>query len=167
VQILEKYGKVTLLGVTPYNAPIVLVLLTNPTNTLVLQTKRKSGKCDSLCCLFAFPWLIVEQKLYHQYIGGAAPIPPLVMGYCHVSSTNPNRQINDQLLCWSERKRKQNYCKMAAKQKEKKTSITMVQDQYLSSATIPTPSVSHWSLPLSFNAGTHLLSYSASMELLA
>jgi hypothetical protein len=39
----------------PYNAPSVLVLLTNPTNSLVLQTQRKSGKCDFWCCLFAFP----------------------------------------------------------------------------------------------------------------
>jgi hypothetical protein len=39
----------------PYNAALELVLLTTPTNTLVLQTQRKSGKCDYWCCLFAFP----------------------------------------------------------------------------------------------------------------
>ncbi len=52
----------------PYNAPFVLVLLTYPTNTLVLETQRKSGKCDYWCCLFAFPWLMVEQALYHQLL---------------------------------------------------------------------------------------------------
>ncbi len=40
------------------------MLLTNSTNTLVLQTQRKSGKCDNWCCLFAFPWLMVEQALH-------------------------------------------------------------------------------------------------------
>ncbi len=30
----------------PYKAPLVLELLTKLTNTLVLQTQRKSGKCD-------------------------------------------------------------------------------------------------------------------------
>jgi hypothetical protein len=55
-------------------------VLTNPTNTLVLQKQRKSGKCDYWCCLFAFPWLMVEQALYQQCIGDY-----------HVSSTSPNR----------------------------------------------------------------------------
>jgi hypothetical protein len=53
------------------------VLLTNSTNTLVLQTQRKMP-----------------------------PVPPLVMGDCYVSSPSPNRQVDDQLLGWSERKRK-------------------------------------------------------------
>jgi hypothetical protein len=48
---------------------------------------------------------------------------------------------------WSEWKRKYNYSKMAAKLKEKRTSISMVQDQYLSFATFQTPLVSHSSLP--------------------
>jgi hypothetical protein len=45
-------AKMTILLMT---APLVLVLLTNTTITLVLLTRRKSGKCDYWCCLFAFP----------------------------------------------------------------------------------------------------------------
>jgi len=37
---------------------------------------------------------------------------------------------------------------MAAKLKDKKTSITTVRDQFQSFATFPTPLASHWSLPL-------------------
>ncbi len=37
---------------------------------------------------------------------------------------------------------------MAAKLKDKRTSITTVRDQFQSFATFPTPLVSHWSLPL-------------------
>ncbi len=31
-------------------------------------------------CLVAFPWLMVEQALYHQYKWGTVPVPPLVVG---------------------------------------------------------------------------------------
>ena len=41
-------------------------------------------------------------------------------------STNTNQQVDDLSLGWSEQKWKQNYFKMAAKLKEKRTSITMV-----------------------------------------
>jgi hypothetical protein len=44
---------------SPYSASLVL-MLTNPTNALVLQTQRKSGKCDYWCCLFHHQsWWIV------------------------------------------------------------------------------------------------------------
>ncbi len=36
-------------------------------------------------------------------------------GECHVSSTSPNWKVGDLLLGWSERKRKKNFSKMAAK----------------------------------------------------
>ncbi len=39
--------------------------------------------------------------------------------------------------------------KMAARYREKRTSITTVRDQYLSYATFPTPLIFHYSLPLS------------------
>ncbi len=38
--------------------------------------------------------------------------------------------------------------KMAARNREKRTSITTVRDQYLSSATFPTPLIFHYPLPL-------------------
>jgi hypothetical protein len=38
--------------------------------------------------------------------------------------------------------------KMAARYREKRTSITTVRDQYLSSATFPTPLIFHYPLPL-------------------
>jgi hypothetical protein len=37
---------------------------------------------------------------------------------------------------------------MAARYREKRTSITTVRDQYLSSATFPTPLIFHYPLPL-------------------
>jgi hypothetical protein len=38
--------------------------------------------------------------------------------------------------------------KMPARYREKRTSITTVRDQYLSSATFPTPLIFHYPLPL-------------------
>jgi hypothetical protein len=38
-------------------------------------------------------------------------------------------------------------------EKEKRTSITTVPDQYLSFATFLTPLVSHWSLPIKWKTG--------------
>jgi hypothetical protein len=52
----------------PYNAPLVLVLLTNPANALVLLTQRKSGKCDSWCCLLRIS----------MTNGGTGTVPPLL-----------------------------------------------------------------------------------------
>ncbi len=43
--------------------------------------------------------------------------------------------------------------KMAARYKEKRTSITTVRDQYLSSATFPTPLIFHYPLPLTVFPG--------------
>jgi hypothetical protein len=68
------------------------------------------------------------------------PVPPLVMvvqalyhtanWYCkHKELTKNNGAANileHPTLAWNERKRKQNYFKMAAKLKEKSTSITTV-----------------------------------------
>ncbi len=60
-----------------------MVLLTNTTITLVLQTQRKSG-------MFAFPWLMVEQCLHHHYIacstishGPTGTVPPWLMVETH------------------------------------------------------------------------------------
>jgi hypothetical protein len=59
-------------------------------------------------------------------------------------STNTNQQVDD----WSERKRKQNYFKMAAKLKEERTSFTMVPSIFRSFATFPTHLLFHCPLPL-------------------
>jgi hypothetical protein len=40
----------------------------------VLLTKRKSGKCDYWCCLFALPCLLVELTCFHQYIGATVTV---------------------------------------------------------------------------------------------
>jgi hypothetical protein len=56
-------------------------------------------------------------------------------------------------LGWSERKWKQNYFKMAAKLKEKRTFITMVPSIIRSFATFPTHIHYHYPLPLIAQAG--------------
>jgi hypothetical protein len=76
------------------------------------------------------------------------PIPPLVMGDCHflAAPTLIDRSMTNYRAAVSEKV--ENYFKMAAKEKEKRTCVTMVRDQYLSFATSLNPLVSHWSLPL-------------------
>jgi hypothetical protein len=44
---------------------------------------------------------------------------------------------------------------MAARYREKRTSITTVRDQYLSSATFPTPLIFHYPLPLKYKSASH------------
>jgi hypothetical protein len=58
---------------------LVLVLITNPTNTLLLVTKRKSGKCDYWCCMCAFARQMVETCQLHEYIRGTVLVPPVLM----------------------------------------------------------------------------------------
>jgi hypothetical protein len=63
-------------------------------------------------------------------------------------STNTTQKVDDQSLGWSERKRKQNYFKMAAKLKEKRTSITTVPSMFQSFATFPTNLLFHYPLQI-------------------
>ncbi len=58
-------------------------------------------------------------------------------------------QLNvPQSIGWSERKRKQNYSKTAAKLKYKRMVITTMRNKFQSLATFHNPIHSHWSLPL-------------------
>jgi hypothetical protein len=65
----NKVGLVLLTGNTPYKVPLVLVQLTFSHQYIGAANilKRKSGKCDYWCCMFAFPWLLVKKCQSHQF----------------------------------------------------------------------------------------------------
>jgi hypothetical protein len=46
----------------------------------MLPTSRKSTKEDYWCCMFAFPCLLVELAVFHQYIGATGSVPPYIGG---------------------------------------------------------------------------------------
>jgi hypothetical protein len=86
--------------------------------------------------------ILVLTSLQHQYRNE-------VQGESNVSSSMPTRLNVAYSISWSRRKWKYKYSKMAAKLKNKRTSITTMGAKIQAFDIFPTPLISHWSLPFS------------------
>ncbi len=94
---------------------------------------------------------MMEQALYHQYIGGTVPVPPFVMRYVMLAAP----ALIDRLMTnnWAGESEKGNRIIPRWRPNKKRKDIYHHSPRPISIiCQLPDPLISHWSLPLKVRA---------------